>query len=96
MDSINSNPIYKVDSIILDNLQNYDSWDMKPVDRSLDVKKVKTYLESIDSFTKRDIAEKIISNTKYIPFTEFKNKYLDLIKQLPEKYNLAFLTASKI
>jgi len=96
MNSFSYKPRYKVDSKNLDNLQNYGSWDMKPVDRSLDVKKVKSYLESIDNSTKREISEKIISNTKYIPFSEFKNKYLDLIKQLPKKYNLAFLTHAKI
>lgn len=105
----NSIPKYKIDSNALDTLHpakqsgssfhtdDEDSnWDMKSVDRSIDPQKATTFLQNIADPKKRSIAKKIIDNTRYISFQTMKNKYVDLIKQLPDQYNLAFLTSDKI
>lgn len=92
-------PKYKIDVNILDTLHNGEedsNWDMKSVDRSIDPQKATTFLQNITDPKERSITKKIIDNTRYISFQTMKSKYVDLIKQLPDQYNLAFLTTGKI
>jgi len=72
----------------IDKTQKYDL-NMIPLDRGIDAKKVEKFLMH-ESIYGRHYAQKIINNTRYVSFNEFKNKLYELIKMLPKKFNLHF------
>ncbi len=72
----------KTKKTFFDKTLKYD-WDMKTIDRSLDLSRVETYLSLVDE-PHRSFIEEVIKNTRYIPFDVFKEALVysfDLFKK---------------
>jgi len=67
-----------------------DDFDLLEIDRSVDEHKASKFIDSIKDLNKRKTAQQIIDNTIYIHFNEFKNKLIDVVNQLPDKFNVYF------